>query len=82
MSFESIPILDLQLARDPATKADFLLSLRRALLEVGFLYISSTGIPDQLIDDVVDLGKRFFDLPPAKKLEIEMNRASSFLGMP
>ncbi|KAL1958492.1 hypothetical protein VTO42DRAFT_4356 [Malbranchea cinnamomea] len=80
MSFDSIPILDLSLARDPASKPDFLLALRRALLEVGFLYIKNTGIPDQLVKDVVTLGKQFFDLPLEKKLEIEMKNAPSFLG--
>lgn len=81
MSFDSIPILDLARARDAATKPDFLLDLRHALLEVGFLYIKNTDVPDGLADEVVDQGKRFFDLPDEKKLEVEMKNASSFLGM-
>lgn len=81
MSFESIPILDLSEARNPATKPDFLLALRHALLEVGFLYIKNTGIEDKLIQDVITEGKGFFDLPTEKKLEVEMKNAPSFLGM-
>ncbi|EXJ53651.1 uncharacterized protein A1O5_13102 [Cladophialophora psammophila CBS 110553] len=80
MSFSSVPILDLSLARDPATKAQFLVDLRHALLEVGFLYIKNTGIPPALVDEVITLGKSFFDLPEEKKLEIEMKNAPSFLG--
>ncbi|KAJ9638173.1 uncharacterized protein PV06_04845 [Exophiala oligosperma] len=80
MSFTSIPILDLSLARDPATKPQLLADLRHALLEVGFLYIKNTGVPADLVDDVVRLGKAFFELPEDKKLEIEMKNAPSFLG--
>lgn len=80
MSFDTIPILDLSLARSPSTKQSFLDNLRHALLEVGFLYIKNTGIPETLIQDVVTQGKAFFDLPMEKKLEIEMKNAKSFLG--
>lgn len=80
MSFSSIPVLDLSHARDPDTKASFLDSLRHALLEVGFLYIKGTGISDDLIEDVISQGKRFFDLPEEKKLEVQMKNAPSFLG--
>lgn len=82
MSFDSIPILDLSAARDAATKPGFLDELRHALLEVGFLYIKNTGIEDKLIEDVIVEGKKFFDLPMEKKLEVEMKNAPSFLGMP
>lgn len=80
MSFDSIPILDLSASRSPETKPDFLLALRHALLEVGFLYIKNTGVSDDLIHDVITEGKKFFDLPTEKKLEIEMKNAPSFLG--
>lgn len=80
MSFDSIPILDLSLADNPDSKPDFLLSLRHALLEVGFLYIKNTGIPTPLIERTITLGKDFFDLPEDKKLECEMKNAKSFLG--
>ena len=82
MSFNAIPILDLSLSRDPKTKSAFLEDLRHALLEVGFLYISNTGIDDDLISQVISQGKAFFDLPDDKKLEIQMKNAPSFLGKP
>lgn len=80
MSFDSIPILDLSQARDPKTKAPFLSSLRHALLGVGFLYISNTGIDGSLIEDVITQGKAFFDLPPEEKLKVQMKNVPSFLG--
>ena len=79
-SFDSLPILDLSLARDPSTKPAFLEELKHALLEVGFLYIKNTGIPDPLIARVQELGKAFFDLPLDQKLKCEMKNAPSFLG--
>lgn len=80
MSFNTIPILDLSLADSSQTKPRFLQDLRHALLEVGFLYIRNTGISADLVQDVIKLGKAFFDLPEDKKLECEMKNAKSFLG--
>lgn len=67
MSFTSVPILDLALARDPETKPQFLADLRHALMEVGFLYLKNVGIPDELFDRVKKLGISFFDIPEDEK---------------
>jgi len=80
MSFDAIPLLDLQLARDPATKPAFLDQLRHALLEVGFLYLKNVGIPEELTQRVIEEGKAFFEIPVEEKLKIEMKNAASFLG--
>ncbi|KAI1774598.1 Clavaminate synthase-like protein [Hypoxylon cercidicola] len=80
MSFTSVPILDLALARDPQTKPQFLADLRHALMEVGFLYLKNVGIPTELWDQVISEGKAFFDIPKEEKLKIEMKNAPSFLG--
>ena len=81
MSFSSIPVLDLSLAGNQDTKPAFLESLRIALLDVGFLYIKNTGIDDTLIQDVIEQGKAFFGLPDEKKLEVQMKKQPSFLGI-
>ncbi|KAI0837604.1 putative isopenicillin N synthetase [Hypoxylon sp. FL0890] len=80
MSFTSVPILDLALARDPQTKPQFLAELRHALMEVGFLYLKNVGIPDDLWQQVISEGIAFFDIPKEEKLKIEMKNAPSFLG--
>ncbi|KAI1106162.1 putative isopenicillin N synthetase [Jackrogersella minutella] len=80
MSFTSVPILDLALARDPQTKPLFLADLRHALMEVGFLYLKNVGIPDELWQKVISEGIAFFDIPKEEKLKIEMKNAPSFLG--
>ena len=43
--FTSIPVLSLASARAPATKPRFLAELRRALLDVGFAYLSDLDAP-------------------------------------
>jgi isopenicillin N synthase-like dioxygenase len=67
MSFSTIPILDLSLAKDSATKPQFLDDLRHALLEVGFLYLKNVGIPAELTQDIIREGIKFFDLPTEEK---------------
>lgn len=67
MSFHSIPILDLALAKDPATKSSFLEDLRHALLEVGFLYLKNVGLSEKLTQAVIREGVAFFDLPEEEK---------------
>ncbi len=67
MSFTTIPVLDLALAKDPATKPAFLNDLRHALMEVGFLYLKNVGIPDELVQGVITEGKAFFDIPEEEK---------------
>ena len=69
MSFTSIPILDLSLAKDPATKPQFLEELRHALLEVGFLYLKNVGISDEFFQQVIKEGKAFFDIPEEEKYD-------------
>lgn len=67
MSFTNVPVLDLSLARSADTKPDFLDQLRHALLEVGFLYLKNIGIPQELIENVVEEGVKFFDIPMEEK---------------
>jgi isopenicillin N synthase-like dioxygenase len=44
--FTDIPILDLSEAEDPDKKPLLLRRLRHILFNVGFLYISHTGVPE------------------------------------
>jgi hypothetical protein len=80
-TFNTLPILPLSAALDPSTKPQFLSDLRSALLNVGFLYLSETGLPDFLIKDVVTQCGDFFEkLPQEEKEAIEMKHEKSFLG--
>jgi isopenicillin N synthase-like dioxygenase len=80
-TFTTLPILPLSAALDPATKPQFLQDLRSALLNVGFLYLSETGLPEQLVQDVIkECGQFFEKLPREEKERIEMKNEKSFLG--
>jgi hypothetical protein len=80
-TFTTIPILPLRSALSPATKPAFLAALRDALLNVGFLYLSETGLPRELVDAVVrECGLFFEALPLCEKEAVEMKRQKSFLG--
>lgn len=81
LSFSELPTLSLARARDPATKPAFLAELKDALLNVGFFYISDTGISDHLTQAVIAQTRGFFEtLPDPEKLAIEMKNEKSFLG--
>ena len=67
MSFSSIPFLDLSVALEEKIKPLFLEFLRNALFEVGFLYVKNSGIDDSLIQNLVEQGQTFFDLPEEEK---------------
>jgi hypothetical protein len=80
-TFSTIPILPLSAALSASTKPQFLASLRDALLNVGFLYLSDLGLSEDLLQDVVKECVRFFqELPEAEKERIEMKNEKSFLG--
>jgi isopenicillin N synthase-like dioxygenase len=80
-TFTTLPILPLSQALNPNTKPRFLADLRSALLNVGFLYLSETGLPDELVRDVIKECKGFFEnLPQEEKERIEMKNEKSFLG--
>ncbi|RPB04401.1 Clavaminate synthase-like protein [Choiromyces venosus 120613-1] len=79
-SFTAVPVLDFSLSRDESAKPAFLDELRRTLLEVGFLYIKNTGIDEDLVEEVIRLGKAFFDLPESEKMRLEMKNSPHFLG--
>lgn len=81
MSFSAIPTLSIARARDPSTKSAFLAELKEALLNVGFFYISDTGISTDLTSAVIQQTRAFFEtLPDEQKLAIEMKNERSFLG--
>ncbi|KAF2454593.1 hypothetical protein BDY21DRAFT_290759 [Lineolata rhizophorae] len=80
-AFSSIPNLSLAAARAAETKPGFLAALRAALLDVGFLYLSDTGLPAALVAAAAAQARAFFErLPAPEKARIEMKNQRSFLG--
>lgn len=76
-----VPVLDLSRLEQGASEyRTFLLDLRTAARDVGFFYLSGHGISAAEGDEVLNASRRFFALPEADKLAIEMVKSSQFRG--
>lgn len=79
-NFSSVPILDWSLATNPESKQEFILQLRHALINVGFLYLSNPPVAREDIDAVIDYAPKLFDLPQGAKEKIRMANSQHFFG--
>jgi isopenicillin N synthase-like dioxygenase len=80
-SGETLPILDFKRFEAGVAERDaFLRELRAAARGVGFFYLAGHGIAEALVAEVLALSRRFFALPDADKLAIEMVRSPHFRG--
>jgi isopenicillin N synthase-like dioxygenase len=81
VSLESLPILDFSRLNAGAEEAaQFREDLRRAMHEVGFIYLSGHGIPQELTDSLLEVSRRFFALPEEQKLAVENVYSPQFRG--
>lgn len=78
----SVPTLSLAdfHSKDPQVKENFIKDYREAMLSLGFIYLKDHKVSQSVIDAAFDAAKRFFHLPAAKKLEIEMKNSPHFVG--
>ena len=68
MSLESLPVLDFsRLNAGQEEASQFRDDLRDAMHEVGFLYLAGHGIRQELTDAMLDVSRRFFELPERAK---------------
>lgn len=83
MSFQQVPVLDLQLAFNIETKNRFLEELRYALVDVGFLLLVNhelVGPSREDFEEIKEEANKFFSLPDEVKLACEMTKSPHFLG--
>ncbi|MCW3493998.1 isopenicillin N synthase family dioxygenase [Microbacterium sp. SSM24] len=81
MSDLNLPILDLsELDRGPEAAARFRDDLRAATHEVGFFYLTGTGVTPELESRLHRAARTFFALPEAEKLAIENVKSPHFRG--
>ncbi|APF33813.1 oxidoreductase [Microbacterium sp. AISO3] len=81
MSELSLPVLDFsQLDGDADHIARFRDELRAATHDVGFFYLTGTGIPEGLEDRLHRVAREFFALPEDDKLAIENVNSPHFRG--
>jgi len=77
----NLPILDFRrFSAEGDEKAAFLGDLRAAARDFGFFYLSGHGVGDALIRETLALSRRFFALPEAERLAIEMVNSPQFRG--
>src|SRR3989337_2639661 len=69
-SFTSVPIVDISGLRSPdrAERERVAAEIGRAARDVGFLYVSGSGVDDALFDDMLEATKEFFALPLEEKM--------------
>lgn len=77
----TLPVLDLsRLDAGPDEAAGFRTDLLQATHEVGFFYLVGHGVDQELIDDLLAVSRRFFDLSVDDKLKIENVLSPQFRG--
>ncbi|MDQ1550413.1 MAG: hypothetical protein QOD27_2071 [Microbacteriaceae bacterium] len=77
----SLPILDLSRLDAGAGAADeFRSELRQVTHDVGFFYLVGHGVDQDMIDELLSVSRRFFDLPAEQKLAIENVHSPQFRG--
>ena len=77
----TLPTLDLaRWDAGPAGREAFLAELRDTAYEMGFFYVKNHGVDAQLIQQIQQLARRFFELPEADKRAIQMVHSPHFRG--
>lgn len=76
-----LPLLDLRrFGGDADEQALFLGDLRAAIRRFGAFYVTGHGVDAETLDQAFALSRRFFALPEADKLAIEMVHSPHFRG--
>ncbi|HUO64072.1 MAG TPA: 2-oxoglutarate and iron-dependent oxygenase domain-containing protein [Terriglobales bacterium] len=70
MPIRSVPIIDIApfLSGSPEDRRRVAAEVGRACEEIGFLIVKGHGVPGELVDQMYDVSKRFFDLPLVEKM--------------
>ncbi len=76
---KELPTLDLSRFAG-SDRARFLGELRRTAREIGFFYVTGHRVPPDVPENVLDASRRFFALPEAEKLKVEMVHSPHFRG--
>ena len=58
----------------------FAAALRDACMRVGFFYIENYGIPNGLVGEAFERGKKLFALPFGEKMDIYVDNTTHFSG--
>ncbi|EIM86108.1 2OG-Fe-II oxygenase [Stereum hirsutum FP-91666 SS1] len=81
-TFDEIPLIDLNGAssNDPDLRRQMADSIRDACINVGFFYVTNHGVPDATTSRAHAAAQRFFSLPLASKIALDIHNSSNFKG--
>lgn len=80
-SFQQIPVVDVAgLFGTPEEQAAVAVELGRAAREVGFLYVTGSGVDEALFEDLLRVTKEFFALPMEEKMKVYIGNSSNHRG--
>ncbi|MCS0634832.1 isopenicillin N synthase family oxygenase [Streptomyces sp. LP05-1] len=80
IAVDSLPVIDLSRADDPASRAAFLEELHTAARDVGFFHLTGHGVTDAEFARILELTRAFFALPEADRLAVSNLRSPHFRG--
>ena len=74
--FSKIPLLDVSalFSDDSAAAEKVCETLRGYLEQIGFLYVAGHNVPQESVENVRAMAKRFFDLPEEQKLALKIDK--------
>lgn len=81
-AFTEVPVIDVSglLGDDPAEHSRVAGELGTAAREVGFLYVTGTGILPELAGDLLRVAQAFFGLPYEEKMRTWIGRSANHRG--
>ena len=81
-NFSDIPVIDISALHgtDAAEQARVAEELGQAARDVGFLYVTGSGIDENLFQALLAATKQFFALPLEKKMEVYIGRSRNHRG--
>jgi isopenicillin N synthase-like dioxygenase len=80
-NFTEIPVVDVSgLFGTDEERATVAETLGRAARDVGFLYVTGSGVPDELFRDLLTVTKSFFGLPVEEKMKVYIGNSTNHRG--
>ncbi|RWL14130.1 MAG: isopenicillin N synthase family oxygenase [Mesorhizobium sp.] len=74
-SFDKLPVVDIAPLLDGSNKQRVAKEIHWALSNTGFMYVKNHGIPQDYVDSVFDVSRRFFDLPMSQKMALHISKS-------
>jgi isopenicillin N synthase-like dioxygenase len=80
-NFQEIPVVDVSgLFGTPEQRQAVADELGRAAREVGFLYVTGSGVSQELFEEMLAVAEAFFALPLDEKMEVYIGKSSNHRG--